>query len=84
LKPFKIQGRFKFEFVPKIVIEILREFEVVPKRKVVPFVSNYLYTQFCEFWTAGRSPFRTSKFGRLKILEIQNGAGARLSARDTA
>jgi hypothetical protein len=53
----------------------------VPKRKVAPYVSNYLYAKFGEFWTAGRSLFWTSKFGRLKILKIQNGVGARLSAR---
>jgi hypothetical protein len=39
LNPFKINGRFKFEFVPEF--EILREFEVGPKCKVVPYVLNY-------------------------------------------
>jgi hypothetical protein len=43
LNPFKINGRFKFEFVPEF--EILREIEVGPKRKVVPYVLNYCPTK---------------------------------------
>jgi hypothetical protein len=57
----------------------MREFEVVPKRKVVPYVSNYHYETFGEFWTAGRSLFWISKFGRLKLLEKFKRGGAHLS-----
>jgi hypothetical protein len=40
----------------------------VPKRKVVPSVSIYIYEKFGEIWTSGRSPIRISKCGCLKIL----------------
>jgi hypothetical protein len=43
------------------------------KRKVVHYASNYLYSNFGEHYTAGRSPFWISKFGCLKILrKIRN------------
>jgi hypothetical protein len=42
----------------------------VPKIKVIPYVSNYRYAKFGEFWTLERPPFWISKFERLKILEI--------------
>jgi hypothetical protein len=71
LNPFKIQGIFKFEFVPEFVHEILGEFDDVPKIKVIPYVSIYCSTKFGEFWTLGRPLFWISKFKRLKILEIQ-------------
>jgi hypothetical protein len=48
--------------------EILREFDPVPKIKVIPYVSNYHYTNFGEFWALARPPFWISKFKRLKIL----------------
>jgi hypothetical protein len=43
----------------------------VPKIKVIPYISNYRYAKFGEFWTSGRPPFWISKFERLKFLEIQ-------------
>jgi hypothetical protein len=33
------------------------DFEVGPKRKVSPYVSNYQSAKVSEFWTSGRSPF---------------------------
>jgi hypothetical protein len=80
LDPFKIQGRFKFEFIPEFVnSNPLGEFEVGPKGKVVPGASKIFPTKFSEFWTKGRSLFRISKFRRLKSLENYsknlNGAG---------
>jgi hypothetical protein len=42
----------------------------VPKIKVIPYISNYPYAKFGEFWTSGR-PFGISKFKKLKILEIR-------------
>jgi hypothetical protein len=46
-------------------LEILREFDVVPKIKVIPYVSNYCYAKFGEFWTLGRPLFFISMFERL-------------------
>jgi hypothetical protein len=46
---------------------MLWEFEVVPKRKLVPSVLIYTYAKFGEFLTSGRSLFWFSKFGRWKI-----------------
>jgi hypothetical protein len=62
------------------VTEILRAFEVVPKRKVVPSVCNYLYANFGEFWTLERSLIWISNFGRLKILKNQKKARPHLSS----
>jgi hypothetical protein len=42
-------------------LKILREFEVGPKHKVVPYVSIYLLAKFSEFWTSGRSLIQISK-----------------------
>jgi hypothetical protein len=47
----------------------------VPKRKVVPFVSNYSYETFGEIWTSERTLIRTSKCGCLKILIIKKMSG---------
>jgi hypothetical protein len=49
----------------------MREFDVVPKIKVIPYVSNYPYAKFEEFWTSERHLFWISKFERLKIVEIR-------------
>jgi hypothetical protein len=46
------------------------EFEVMTKRKVVPYNSIYNYEKFGELYTTGRSPFWNSKFGCLKISRI--------------
>jgi hypothetical protein len=40
----------------------------VPKRKVVPYISNYPYETFGKIWTSERSPIQISKCGCLKIL----------------
>jgi hypothetical protein len=45
LNPFKIRGRFKIYFVPEFLLAILREFEVVTKKKIVPYASNNLYAK---------------------------------------
>jgi hypothetical protein len=47
----------------------------MPKRKVIPSISSYLYTKFVEFLTLGRSLIWISKFGRLKILKNQKRVG---------
>jgi hypothetical protein len=54
----------------------MKEFNVVPKIKVIPYVSIYRYAKFGEFWTSRRPPFWISKFERLKILEIRIELGA--------
>jgi hypothetical protein len=51
----------------------------VPKIKVIPYVSNYRYVKFREFWTSGRPPFWISYFKRLKILEIRIDLGPLVS-----
>jgi hypothetical protein len=69
LNPSKIQGIFKFEFVPEIVTWNPDWIWSCSKKKVAPCVSKYLYAKFGEFWTSGRSLIWISNFGRLKILK---------------
>jgi hypothetical protein len=55
LNRFKIQERFKFEFVPEFVTCNPEEFEVGLKIKVIPYVSNCGTAKFGKFWISGRS-----------------------------
>jgi hypothetical protein len=44
-------------------LSIMREFEVGPKSKVVPYIFRCRPAKFDTFWTSGRSPIQISKFG---------------------
>jgi hypothetical protein len=66
--PLKFKEDSNSNLFQKLQLAILWEFEVVPKRKVVPCVSNYPYEIFGEIWTLGRSPIWISNCGCLKIL----------------
>jgi hypothetical protein len=53
----------------------------VPKRKVVPCISNYPYEKFGKISTLGRSPIQISKCGCLKILRNKKMPGPHASLR---
>jgi hypothetical protein len=49
--------------IPEFITFKYWDFEVDPKCKVYPYVSNYLPTKFGEFWTSGMILIQISKFG---------------------
>jgi hypothetical protein len=80
--PFKIHGRFKFEFIPEFITCNPLGFELDPKSKVASCVPSYQLAKFGKIWTSGKSPIRISKCGCLKILINQkNCRGPLVSLR---
>jgi hypothetical protein len=48
--------------LPGFLIQIILAFELLPKRKVVPFEIIYHHIKFGKVWTLGRFWFVISKF----------------------
>jgi hypothetical protein len=68
LNPFKIQTRFKLEFVMEIIVQNPERIEVGPKRKLVPLELIYNNSTFENLWTSGSSYFVFWKFGHLNSI----------------
>jgi hypothetical protein len=62
LNTFKIQTNFKLDLFPGFYIKIHLEFEILPKRKVVPFKFILYLAKFRNFWNQGVTLFVIFKF----------------------
>jgi hypothetical protein len=65
---------------------VLQSFGILKlvQKKVVPYVTSNLHAKVGEIWTPGKSSFRISKFGCLKILKNQKEANVHLSTAAAA
>jgi hypothetical protein len=59
LNPFKIQASFKFEIPLQFII---RESELIPTTKDVPFQFIYHCAKFGKFWSSAIISFKLCKF----------------------
>jgi hypothetical protein len=69
LNPFKIQTISNWNFSWKLYFSILLEFELIPKRKVVPFQFIYQHAKFEIFWSSGSTISILCKFESFEYLE---------------